>query len=34
MLISDTLKETGRTDETIQILQQGLSENIAAAGAQ
>lgn len=34
MLISDTLKETGRTDEAIQILQQGLSENIAAAGAQ
>ena len=33
MLISDTLKETGRTDEAIQILQQGLSENIAAAGA-
>ena len=31
MLISDTLKETGRTDEAIQILQQGLSENIAAA---
>ena len=34
MLISDTLKETGRTDEAIQILQQGLSENIAAAGDQ
>ena len=34
MLISDTLKETGRTDEAIQILQQGLSENIAAAAAQ
>ena len=31
MLISDTLKETGRTDEAIQILQQGLNENIAAA---
>ncbi len=32
MLISDTLKETGRTDEAIKILRQGLSENIAAAG--
>ena len=31
MLISDTLKESGRTDEAIQILQQGLNENIAAA---
>ena len=31
MLISDTLKEFGRTDEAISILQQGLDENIAAA---
>jgi len=31
MLMSDTLKETGRTDEAIRLLQQGLNENIAAA---
>lgn len=31
MLLSDTLKETGRTDEALQILRQGLAENIKAA---
>ncbi len=32
MLISDNLKESGRTDEAIEMLRQGLRENIAAAG--
>lgn len=33
MLISDNLKDSGRTDEAIEMLRQGLRENIAAAGA-
>ena len=32
MLMSDTLKDAGRSDEAIELLRQGLSENIAAAG--
>lgn len=32
MIMSDTLKETGRSDEAIELLLQGFSENIAAAG--
>lgn len=32
MLISDNLKETGHTDEAIEMLRQGLRENIASAG--
>ena len=31
MLLGDTLKETGRADEAIELLRQGLTENIAAA---
>ena len=31
MLLGDTLKETGRADEALQLLQQGLNENIKAA---
>jgi len=31
MLISDTLKEIGRSDESIELLRQGLKENIEAA---
>ena len=31
MLMSDLLKETGRSDEAIDLLRQGLSENINAA---
>lgn len=31
MLLGDTLKETGRADEALQMLRQGLSENIEAA---
>ena len=31
MLLGDTLKETGRADEAIELLRQGLNENIAAA---
>ena len=31
MLLGDTLKETGRADEAIRLLQQGLEENIKAA---
>jgi tetratricopeptide (TPR) repeat protein len=31
MLIGDTLKETGRSDEAIEFLRQGLNENIKAA---
>lgn len=31
MLLGDTLKETGRADEALQLLQQGLDENIKAA---
>ena len=31
MLLGDTLKETGRADEALQLLRQGLDENIAAA---
>ncbi|MGI9270634.1 MAG: hypothetical protein ACR2QT_02570 [Woeseiaceae bacterium] len=31
MLLGDTLKETGRADEAIQLLRQGLNENIEAA---
>jgi tetratricopeptide (TPR) repeat protein len=31
MLLGDTLKDTGRADEALQLLQQGLDENIAAA---
>jgi len=32
MLISDNLKEAGRTDDAIEMLRQGLRENISAAG--
>ena len=32
MIMSDTLKESGRSDEAIELLRQGLRENIAAAG--
>jgi tetratricopeptide (TPR) repeat protein len=31
MLMGDTLKEAGRADEALELLQQGLRENIAAA---
>lgn len=31
IMLGDTLKETGRSDEAIEILRQGLSENIKAA---
>lgn len=31
MLLGDTLKETGRADEALQFLRQGLDENIKAA---
>jgi len=31
MLLGDTLKDTGRADEAIQLLRQGLKENIEAA---
>ena len=31
MLLGDTLKDTGRADEAIELLRQGLNENIAAA---
>jgi len=31
MMLGDTLKETGRADEAIQLLRQGLKENIEAA---
>lgn len=31
MLLGDTLKETGRADEALQLLRQGLEENIKAA---
>lgn len=31
MLMGDNLKEAGRTDEAIELLRQGLQENIAAA---
>ncbi len=31
MLLGDTLKETGRADEAIKLLRQGLDENIKAA---
>ncbi len=31
MLLGDTLKDTGRADEALLLLQQGLDENIAAA---
>lgn len=31
MLLSDTLKEIGRSDESIELLRQGLAENIRAA---
>ncbi len=31
MLLGDTLKDTGRADEALQMLRQGLSENIKAA---
>ena len=31
MLLGDTLKETGRADEALQLLRQGLDENIKAA---
>lgn len=31
MLLSDTLKEIGRSEESIELLRQGLKENIAAA---
>lgn len=31
MLLSDTLKETGRSDEAIELLRKGLGENINAA---
>jgi len=31
MLLGDTLKDTGRADEAIVLLRQGLNENIAAA---
>jgi tetratricopeptide (TPR) repeat protein len=31
MLLGDTLKDTGRADEAIELLRRGLNENIAAA---
>jgi tetratricopeptide (TPR) repeat protein len=31
MLLGDTLKDSGRADEAIELLRQGLNENIAAA---
>jgi tetratricopeptide (TPR) repeat protein len=31
MLLGDTLKDTGRADEALQMLRQGLNENIKAA---
>ena len=31
MLLGDTLKETGRADEALQLLRKGLNENIKAA---
>jgi len=31
MLLGDTLKESGRTDEALELLQKGLDENIKAA---
>ena len=31
MLLGDTLKETGRADEALELLRQGLNENIEAA---
>ena len=31
MMLGDTLKETGRSDEAIEVLRQGLRENISAA---
>lgn len=31
MLLGDTLKESGRTDEALELLRQGLEENIKAA---
>ncbi len=31
MLLGDTLKDTGRTDEALELLRQGLEENIKAA---
>jgi hypothetical protein len=30
MMLGDTLKETGRSDEAIKLLRQGLDENVAA----
>ena len=31
LLLGDTLKETGRSDEALEVLQQGLRENVKAA---
>jgi len=31
MLLADNLKDSGRTDEALELLRQGLAENIAAA---
>ena len=31
MMLGDTLKETGRSDEALELLREGLSENITAA---
>lgn len=31
MLLGDTLKETGRADDALEYLQQGLAENLRAA---
>jgi predicted negative regulator of RcsB-dependent stress response len=31
IMLGDTLKDTGRADEALQLLRQGLAENIAAA---
>lgn len=31
LMLGDTLKDTGRADEALQLLRQGLAENIAAA---
>ena len=31
ILLGDTLKETGRSDEAIELLRQGLAENVKAA---
>ncbi len=32
MMMGDVLKETGRTEEAIRLLREGLKENLAAAG--